>query len=134
MSWWMMCLSQTCTNCITVSVLLLKLFCVALIESVYPLLSVCVCLSVPLSVHAHVTHDEPPFTSSNLNTHLKGEFAPPPPKKKNHYPMIYSPSSHPRCNDFHLSYEYSWLYAQLHYFLNLSQLLVSCLPLLAKLD
>jgi len=25
------------------------------------------------------------------------------------------------------------LYAQLHYFLNLSQLLVSCLPLLAKL-
>jgi len=28
---------------------------------------------------------------------------------------------------------YAWLYAQLHYFLNLSQLLVSCLPLLAKL-
>jgi len=32
----------------------------------------------------------------------------------------------------------NWLYAQLHYFLNLSQLLVSCLvsclPLLAKLD
>jgi len=26
------------------------------------------------------------------------------------------------------------LYAQLHYFLNFSQLLVSCLPLLAKLD
>jgi len=26
-----------------------------------------------------------------------------------------------------------WLYAQLHYFLNFSQLLVSCLPLLAKL-
>jgi len=26
------------------------------------------------------------------------------------------------------------LYAQLHYFLNLSQLLVSCLPLLAELD
>jgi len=28
----------------------------------------------------------------------------------------------------------NWLYAQLHYFLNLSQLLVSCLLLLAKLD
>jgi len=27
----------------------------------------------------------------------------------------------------------NWLYAQLHYFLNLSQLLVSCLPLLDKL-
>jgi len=27
----------------------------------------------------------------------------------------------------------NWLYAQLHYFLNFSQLLVSCLPLLAKL-
>jgi len=28
---------------------------------------------------------------------------------------------------------HNWLYAQLHYFLNFSQLLVSCLPLLAKL-
>jgi len=28
---------------------------------------------------------------------------------------------------------FNGLYAQLHYFLNLSQLLVSCLPLLAKL-
>jgi len=28
----------------------------------------------------------------------------------------------------------NWLYAQLHYFLNCSQLLVSCLPLLDKLD
>jgi len=28
---------------------------------------------------------------------------------------------------------FNWLYAQLHYFLNLSQLLVSCLPLLDKL-
>jgi len=28
----------------------------------------------------------------------------------------------------------NWLYAQLHYFLNFSQLLVSCLPLLDKLD
>jgi len=27
----------------------------------------------------------------------------------------------------------NWPYAQLHYFLNLSQLLVSCLPLLVKL-
>jgi len=27
----------------------------------------------------------------------------------------------------------NWLYAKLHYFLNLSQLLVSCLPLLDKL-
>jgi len=27
----------------------------------------------------------------------------------------------------------NWLYAQLHYFLNFSQLLVSCLPLLSKL-
>jgi len=27
----------------------------------------------------------------------------------------------------------NWPYAQLHYFLNLSQLLVSCLPLLDKL-
>jgi len=26
----------------------------------------------------------------------------------------------------------NWLYAQLHYFLNLSQLIVSCLPLLDK--
>jgi len=30
-------------------------------------------------------------------------------------------------------YQVKWLYAQLHYFLNFSQLLVSCLPLLAKL-
>jgi len=30
-------------------------------------------------------------------------------------------------------YASNGLYAQLHYFLNLSQLLVSCLPLLAKL-
>jgi len=29
--------------------------------------------------------------------------------------------------------QYNWLYAQLHYFLNFSQLLVSCLQLLAKL-
>jgi len=29
---------------------------------------------------------------------------------------------------------FNWLYAQLHYFLNFSQLLVSCPPLLAKLD
>jgi len=28
---------------------------------------------------------------------------------------------------------YNWLYAQLHYLLNFSQLLVSCLLLLAKL-
>jgi len=28
----------------------------------------------------------------------------------------------------------NWLYAQLRYFLNFSQLLVSCLPLLDKLD
>jgi len=28
----------------------------------------------------------------------------------------------------------NWLYAQLHYFLNFSQLFVSCLPLLSKLD
>jgi len=28
----------------------------------------------------------------------------------------------------------NWLHAQLHYFLNFSQLLVSCLPLLGKLD
>jgi len=28
----------------------------------------------------------------------------------------------------------NWLYAQLHYFLNFSHLLVSCLPLLDKLD
>jgi len=27
----------------------------------------------------------------------------------------------------------NWIYAQLHYFLNFSQLLVSCLPLLDKL-
>jgi len=30
-------------------------------------------------------------------------------------------------------YKVNWLYAQLHYFLNFSQLLVSCLPLLVKL-
>jgi len=28
---------------------------------------------------------------------------------------------------------FNWLYVQLHYFLNFSQLLVSCLPLLDKL-
>jgi len=28
---------------------------------------------------------------------------------------------------------FNWLYAQLHYLVNFSQLLVSCLPLLAKL-
>jgi len=32
-----------------------------------------------------------------------------------------------RCSD-------NGLYAQLHYFLNFSQLLVSCLPLLGKID
>jgi len=31
-------------------------------------------------------------------------------------------------------HKYNGFYAQLHYFLNLSQLLVSCLALLAKLD
>jgi len=33
----------------------------------------------------------------------------------------------------HSKDELNWLYAQLHYFLNFSQLLVSCLPLLDKL-
>jgi len=32
-----------------------------------------------------------------------------------------------------MAFELNWLYAQLHYFLNFSQLLVSCLPLLDKL-
>jgi len=35
--------------------------------------------------------------------------------------------------DFVLLSQFNWLYAQLNYFLNFSQLLVSCLPLLAKL-
>jgi len=34
---------------------------------------------------------------------------------------------------FIFTFMFNWLYAQLHYFLNLSQLLVSCLSLLDKL-
>jgi len=47
--------------------------------------------------------------------------------------IIFQPYIYILYNIFRSYWSVNWLYAQLHYFLNFSQLLVSCLALLAKL-